>query len=95
MAAVMRAACPDCDVICVATMTANETWQHAAPDLYPAYLEQLLTLRVPGLAVADVTSIWTWIVERKKFLDLTGNGVNHPNDFGHRLYADVILALFS
>lgn len=95
MAAVMRAACPDCDVICVATMTANETWQHAAPDLYPAYLEQLLTLRVPGLAVADVTSIWTWIVERKKFLDLTGNGVNHPNDFGHWLYADVILALFS
>ncbi len=93
MAAVMRAACPDCDVICVATMTANETWQYSAPDLYPAYLEQLLTLRQPGLAVADVTSIWTWIVERKKFLDLTGNGVNHPNDFGHRLYADVILAL--
>lgn len=94
MAAVMRAACPDCDVICIATMTANETWQYSAPDLYPAYLEQLLTLRQPGLAVADVTSIWTWIVERKKFLDLTGNGVNHPNDFGHRLYADVILALF-
>ena len=95
MAAVMRAACPDCDVICVATMTANETWQHAAPELYPAYLEQLLSLREPGLAVADVTSIWSWIVERKKFLDLAGNGVNHPNDFGHRLYADVILALFS
>jgi lysophospholipase L1-like esterase len=93
MAAVMRAACPDCDVICVATMTANATWQYAAPELYPAYLEQLLTLREPGVAVADVTSVWSWIVERKKFLDLAGNGVNHPNDFGHRLYADVILAL--
>ncbi len=94
MAAVMRAACPDCDVIAVATMTANDIWQHAAPDLYPVYLEQLLTLREPGLAVADVTSVWSWIVERKKALDLSGNGVNHPNDFGHRLYADVILALF-
>lgn len=94
MADVMRAACPHCDVICVATMTANESWQHAAPDLYPAYLEQLLALREPGLAVADVTSVWSWIVGRKKFLDLAGNGVNHPNDFGHRLYADVVLALF-
>jgi hypothetical protein len=24
-------------------------------------------------------------------LDLTGNGLNHPNDFGHRLYAQAIL----
>ena len=94
MASVMRTARPDCDVICVATMTANHDWQFAAPDFYPAYRDQLLTLRKPGLAVADVTSVWSWIVARKKFLDLAGNGVNHPNDFGHRLYADVILALF-
>ena len=93
MASVMRAARPECDVICVATMTANPDWQYAAPELYPAYRDQLLTLRVPGVAVADVTSVWSWIIERKKFLDLAGNGVNHPNDFGHRLYADVILAL--
>jgi lysophospholipase L1-like esterase len=95
MANAMQTACPDCDVICVATMTANETWHHAAPKLYPAYLDELLTLRKPGLAVADVTSVWSWIVERKSALDLSGNGVNHPNDFGHRLYADVVLALFA
>jgi acyl-CoA thioesterase-1 len=94
MAGAMQAARPECDVICVTTMTANDAWQHAAPALYPAYRDELLALRAPGLAVADVTSIWTWIVARKKFLDLAGNGVNHPNDFGHRLYADVILALF-
>ena len=94
MARVMRTACPDCDVVCVATMTANETWHYAAPQVYPEYLAQLLTLREPGLAVADVTSVWSWIVERKSALDLSGNGVNHPNDFGHRLSADVVLALF-
>ncbi len=94
MASVMQAARPDCDVICVATMTANPDWQFAAPELYPKYRDQLFTLRGPGVAVADVTSVWSWIVERKKFLDLAGNGVNHPNDFGHRLYADVVLALF-
>ena len=94
MADMMRAARPECDVICVTTMTANDDWQYAAPALYPAYRDQLLTLRKPGVAVADVTSVWSWIVARKKSLDLSGNGVNHPNDFGHRLYADVVLALF-
>ena len=94
MAAAMRAARPGCDVIVVTTMTANPAWSCAAPALYPAYRDELLALRAPGLAVADVTSVWSWIVARKKALDLTGNGVNHPNDFGHRLYADVVLALF-
>lgn len=95
MAAAMRAARPACDVIAVATMTANPDWECYAPELYPAYRDELLTLRAPGLAVADVTSAWSWVVGRKKFLDLAGNGVNHPNDFGHRLYADVVLALFA
>ena len=30
---------------------------------------------------------------RKSPYDLTGNGINHPNDFGHRLYAHTILSL--
>ncbi|MBS0630760.1 MAG: SGNH/GDSL hydrolase family protein [Verrucomicrobia bacterium] len=94
MAATMQATRPACDVIAVATMTGNSDWKYAAPHLYPLYRDELLTLRAPGLAVADVTSLWAWVVERKRFLDLAGNGVNHPNDFGHRLYADVLLALF-
>ena len=31
------------------------------------------------------------MLERKKFADICGNHVNHPNDFIHRLYASVIL----
>jgi hypothetical protein len=33
------------------------------------------------------------VAARKTYLSLTGNGLNHPNDFGHRLYADVVLAV--
>jgi deoxyinosine 3'endonuclease (endonuclease V) len=40
-----------------------------------------------------VTSVWEGLLKRKKHLDVTGNGVNHPNDFGHRLYAQVLAAL--
>jgi len=31
------------------------------------------------------------LLERKSVYDLTGNGINHPNDFGHRVYAQTIL----
>jgi hypothetical protein len=33
------------------------------------------------------------LLKRKSFYDLTGNGVNHPNDFGHCVYAQTLLAL--
>lgn len=38
-------------------------------------------------------AIWTELLKHKNYLDLTGNGVNHPNDFGHRIYAQVLSAL--
>jgi hypothetical protein len=53
-----------------------------------------MPLQGPGVAVADLTSFWSVFLERKRFDDLTGNGVNHPNDFGHRVYAQVLLSLF-
>ncbi|MEI7733536.1 MAG: hypothetical protein WCO56_28460 [Verrucomicrobiota bacterium] len=40
-----------------------------------------------------MTTLWSQMMERKRYHDLTGNGVNHPNDFGHRLYAQVLLGL--
>jgi acyl-CoA thioesterase-1 len=48
----------------------------------------------PGMAVADLTSFWELLLTRKTFADITGNGVNHPNDFGHRVYAQVLLSKF-
>jgi hypothetical protein len=37
--------------------------------------------------------VWTVVESRKKHFDLTGNGLNHPNDSGHRLYATTILSV--
>ena len=36
--------------------------------------------------------VWE-LMKNKHDLDLTGNGLNHPNDFGHRLYAQTILSV--
>lgn len=82
--------CPETEWILVASMTGNPEWTGTSSEHYPLYRDSLLQLAVMGVAVADVTSIWTDLLARKKFYDLTGNGLNHPNDFGHRLYAQVI-----
>ncbi len=88
-----RTALPGCVFIVISPMTANSEWTGASPDLYPAYATALEKLSGPGIAFANVTSVWSAIVERKNYLDLSGNGLNHPNDYGHRLYAGVVLAV--
>lgn len=41
-------------------------------------------IRRSGLPIADVASVWRD--------GLLANGINHPGDEGHRLYADVLVA---
>jgi lysophospholipase L1-like esterase len=41
-------------------------------------------------AFADVLAYWKAIVDRKKPEDLLANNVNHPNDFGHWIYFQVL-----
>jgi acyl-CoA thioesterase I len=59
---------------------------------FTAYRDALVRECARGVILADVTSLWKELLIRKSPYDLTGNGLNHPNDFGHRLYAQVILA---
>jgi len=87
------AARPDAEVILVATMLGNDQWTHTPRDMFPKYRDALLSLQKPGVAVADLTSLWTEMLKRKRDSDLTGNGVNHPSDFGHRVYASALLSL--
>ena len=84
---------PECEFILVATMRGNRDWTTLKHELFPQYRDKLKELAGPGIAVADVTAIWDGFFELKQDWDQTGNGVNHPNDFGHRVYAQVISAL--
>lgn len=84
---------PETEFILVSGMTGNPEWTHTHEEFYSQYRQALLKLAVPGVAVADVTSLWLEFQNRKKFYDLTGNGLNHPNDFGHRLYGQVLWSL--
>ncbi len=84
---------PATEVILVSTMTGNADWMATPPEMFPLYRDALASLEAPGVALVDLTAVWQRLLRRKRHLDLTGNGVNHPNDHGHRIYAQAILAL--
>jgi len=91
--AAIRKQIPECEFVLVATMLGNRDWIRLNHEAFPKYRDALEQLCGPGIALADLTSVWTGFLELKQDWDQTGNGVNHPNDFGHRVYAQTILAL--
>jgi acyl-CoA thioesterase I len=95
MIAAIREELPECEFILVASMLGNRGWTRLKHEAFPQYRDALAELVAPGIALADLTSIWTGILELKKDWDQSGNGVNHPNDFGHRIYAQVITTLLA
>ncbi len=88
-----RARLPHCEFILIASMLGNRDWTTLHHDVFPKYRDELAAVCEPGIVLADMTSVWAEILKYKKDSDLTGNGVNHPNDFGHRIYAQVLSAL--
>jgi hypothetical protein len=91
--AVQKAA-PQAEVILVSPMTkAPENGKVDAK--FFAYREALKNLTSPQVALADVTTPFAELLKQKDFSDLSGNNLNHPNDFTHRLYAQIICQLFA
>jgi lysophospholipase L1-like esterase len=85
----------DTEVILVATMLGNSQWVHTPREMFRPYRDALESFVGPGVALADLTEMWEQLLAHKREVDLNGNGVNHPSDFGHRVYSQVILALLT
>jgi acyl-CoA thioesterase-1 len=90
----VRTTSPKTEFLIVSTMMNNP-----AQPLGTAPVMQIrdLTLSVnrPGIAFADVTIAEKALLERKNYLDLTGNGANHPNDFLIGVYAQRVLEVLA
>jgi acyl-CoA thioesterase-1 len=91
----IRAARPQTEILLVSTMLGNQEWIHTPREMFAEYRDVLKAFAAPGTAVADLTEVWARLLNSKADMDLTGNGLNHPNDFGHRLYAQAILKLLT
>jgi acyl-CoA thioesterase-1 len=82
------------EFVVVSPMLATPECPWVVHERFDSYRAALAELTGEGVALADVTRLWSELVVRKDPQDLSGNGLNHPNDFGHRIYAQTILALF-
>ena len=86
---------PEVEILWVAPMLGNREWIHTPREMFFVYRDALRGVVQEGETLADLTEVWEILLQRKHDLDLTGNGLNHPNDFGHRLYAQAILEWLS
>lgn len=89
--AVGRAKNPDMEVILVSCISANpEACLFGLQLEYPPYLQ---AMQEPGIAFANMTQMHLELLNKKRYMDMTGNNVNHPNDYLHRLYAQILTEL--
>lgn len=84
-----RQANPHCEFVLLATMLPNPETANFL-GCQEEYLPALLRLEKEGVVVADMTTFHKALLRHKRYFDMSGNNVNHPNDFLARGYAQVL-----
>lgn len=90
MIAAVRARSPETEFVIVTPML-NSSKQPTGLDPVLFIRDEALKIKGPGIAHVDVTSTHLKMLDRKDYLDTSGNGANHPNDFLQRIYAQKVL----
>ena len=86
---------PDCELLLVSTSLPNPL----SPQFYSDHATHELLLGKlcgefgPFADLVPITSMHRRLLARKRFYDMTGNNINHPNDFLARVYAQTALAV--
>ena len=87
----IQAKFPQVDILAVATMLPNEE----AAGFYgnqEVFINGMLeSVEREGVAVVNMTEMHASLLERKRYADMTGNNVNHANDYLFRVYAQTLL----
>ena len=78
------------EIVLLSSCLPNPNWHYTSSRMpeYGRVTEKVAAAK--GCAFADVLANWKAIVDRKKPEDLLANNVNHPNDFGHWIYFQVL-----
>lgn len=80
----------DADVLLVAPMLPNyDAYTFYGNQAY--FYEALKEYESQGIAAVDVTGVHAGLLEVKRYADMTGNNVNHANDYLARVYAQTLL----
>ena len=81
---------PNCDIALLSPSFINpeSTWS-CGHQL--EYIDEYQKFDYNHLAIVNITEAHRSLLKRKAFRDMTGNNINHPNDFLARVYAQAIL----
>ncbi|NLK99044.1 MAG: SGNH/GDSL hydrolase family protein [Clostridiales bacterium] len=84
---------PNTEFILIATSLPN-TLLNTEPINFYAYQDQYAKALEPlcgqGCILANIQDVQRVIMKRKRYIDLAGNNINHPNDFFARIHGQVI-----
>jgi len=76
------------EFILVSTMLPNP--ESLFTGTQPDFKKVLEELTGPGIVLVDMTEVHRDLLKSKSYQDMTGNNINHPNDFLIRWYAQEI-----
>ena len=82
---------PAAEFIFIATTLANA--ESVFDGCQRLYYNELVGCAGEKDAVLNMTKVHSILLGRKNFIDMTGNNINHPNDFLIRIYAQAIVNL--
>ncbi len=88
---VARESNSQCDIVLISTSLPNKEVA-GFMGMQPLYIEKIreIAAELDHVAVADMTGMHQYLLTKKRFCDMTGNNVNHPNDFLARIYAHTV-----
>lgn len=80
----------EAEIILLSAFPPNPKWKFGSHrmEAYAAATQRVA--EDTGCAFADVYTRWQALTARKKPEDLLGNNINHPNDYGHWIYFEVL-----
>ena len=98
MVSTIEEKCPDACIVVVSTCLPNEkvAWAPGGNSILKYHIDYVEYLQEAeknwnNASLADVTTVNVEMFERKVYQDVAGSNSNHPNDYMHRIYAQVIL----
>ena len=83
----------DASVVLFSTFPPNDDWHYGTHRMAQFAAATKQAASEAGCAYVDVFSTWEQVLRRKDQPSLLGNNINHPNDFGHWLYAQAFEAV--
>lgn len=78
------------EIILYSACPPNPHWKYGSRHMADYAAATAGAAKEAGCAYADVFDNWQSVAARKKPEDLLGNNINHPNDFGHWIYYQVL-----